>query len=196
MKAYVSLFTLLVCSLSASKVHTYKRPERVGLAEYGMATVGSVVAGVTSWGGYLLWNWASMAVTPESWDETLGIIGRGGLYGLGYGLFIPVGASTGVVTVAIGAGEEHQSWGAILGGYVGSAGSLPFAVMAIQDPTWLKASLAAASVILLPPVCSWAGYHLTPHKGRETSQRFQVKPYLAFDTDGLTAGLNVRFQLD
>ncbi|MBN2380086.1 hypothetical protein JXM67_09830 [candidate division WOR-3 bacterium] len=168
--------------------------ENPALAELSMSAVGSTVAGATSWGGYLLWSWGSAAITPESWDATLETIGQVGLYGLGYGLFIPAGASTGVITVAIGAGDEHHSWGALLGAYVGSAASVPFAVMTIEKPTWGRISLAAASIVILPPLCSWAGYRLTPRKGRdETSSCSRLEPYFSYTSGEFRAGVTLRF---
>jgi hypothetical protein len=160
-----------------------------------MSVVGASLAGATSWGAYLLWGWGSKAITPESWDDPLEIVGRIGLYGLGYGLFIPTGAATGVIVAGISAGERRSSWGAHIGGYVGAAASVPFAVMVQQEPTWGKAALTASSIIVLPSLCAWLGYRLTPLLKDEqgASSGLDIQPYAVYDGEQASVGLCLRF---
>lgn len=194
MRRFIILCVILISAGFAAKARSPRQPEHAGWAELGMSMVGSTVAGATSWGAYLLWGWGSKAVTLDSWDRTLETIGQVGLYGLGYGLLIPAGASTGVITVAIGAGREHQSWGALLGAYVGSAASLPFAVMAVEKPAWGRAALAAGSVIILPPLCSWIGYQLTPARNQgEASLPLRFAPYFMCNGERVEAGITCKF---
>lgn len=171
------------------------QPRHPGIAKLGMSMGGSAIAAGVSWGGYYLWGWASKGITPDSWDEPLEITGRAGLYALGYGLLIPAGASTGVTSVGLLVGEKKPSWGALIGGYVGSAASVPFTVMFLGEPTWAKAGLAAGSVLLFPPLGAWVGYHLTPEYEPYDASRLdsRLQLYAGIDGKKVSAGVRIRF---
>lgn len=167
-----------------------------------MGMVGSAVGGATAWGIYAIWELGSKAVLSDSLDQVLDIIGAVELYGLGYGLFIPLGSYTGVIGSAYLAADIRSEWGAAVGAWVGSAASVPFAVMVLDSMTWPRAALAAGTTILLPALGSWLGYKLTPPRvmtppppldDGKSYVPVDLSPYFAFDGHGVSAGLRLGF---
>ncbi len=166
-----------------------------GLIEFGGGVLGSAVGGATSWGAYLLWSWGSKAITPDEWDPALEIAGQVGLYGAGYGVFIPVGAVTGVTSLGILNQDIRRNVGSYIGAYLGSAASVPFAVMVLDSLSWQRAALTAGSTILLPALGAWAGYRLSERIGEtvEVGWLDNFMPYVSCDKDWVSAGFRMRF---
>ena len=174
----------------------FMKPAHPVSAELGMSVVGSSVAGATAWGGYLLWNLAYTNLCPDDWHRALETVGQVGLYGFGYGLLIPLGAYSGVRTVALASGDVRPRGGAIVGAYLGTAACLPFAVMILDEPTWGRAGLAAGSIIILPSFFSWLGYRLTPvpeEDDGEASLPSRLNPYVICDGSQVSVGVSLRF---
>lgn len=193
MRRVLLIWLLFVASGITAK--DFMKPAHPRGAEFGMSVVGSSVAGATAWGGYLLWNLAYTNLCPEDWHPALETVGQVGLYGFGYGLLIPIGAYSGVRTVALAAGDVRPRGGAIVGAYLGTAVSLPFAVMVLDEPTWGRAGLAAGSIILLPPVFSWLGYRLTPPSKDDEGAWLpsRLNPYVICDDKQVSVGVRLRF---
>ena len=194
MRMFVLIFLVFVSCGFAVKARPMFEPKHPVIAELGWSIGSVAVAGATSWGGYLLFDWGARALTPETWDKAITIVGKSGLYGLGYGVLIPIAASTGVISVGILAGERRPSWGAVVGGYLGSAASVPFAIWALKEPSLGKAGLAAGSVIVLPSIFSWLGYRLTP--GERKDEAFlpsRIKPYFFCNNEKICTGIALIF---
>lgn len=189
------LLIWLVLVASGIKAKDFMKPAHPVSAELGMSVVGSSVAGATAWGGYLLWNLAYTNLCPEDWRSALETVGRVGLYGFGYGLLVPLGAYSGVRTVALAAGDVRPRGGALVGAYLGTAACLPFAKMVLDEPTWGRFALTAGSILVLPPLCAWLGYRLTPtlNDDDETSFHSRLYPYIITDAEQLSLGLCLRF---
>jgi hypothetical protein len=215
----VNAFFALILLSQMSSASPDAHPGRQWL-EPPMGMVGSFAGGATAWGAYALWELGSKAVLSDSLDQVLDIIGAVELFGLGYGLFIPLGSYTGVLGSAFLSGDIRPEWGAALGAWAGSAASVPFAVMVLDSMTWPRAVLAAGTTLLLPALGSWLGYKLTPVPLRGTSinneeskevtpvtpqpappsgeneksfRPLNAAPYFAFDGRSVSAGLRVGF---
>ncbi|NLI98562.1 hypothetical protein GX441_07890 [bacterium] len=196
MNTLLTLILLTQTGVSSTDTKPYKA------FELPMGMVGSAVGGATAWAGYIIWELGSKAVLSDSLDQVLDIIGAAELFGLGYGLFIPLGTYTGVIGSAYLAGDLRPEWGAAVGAWLGSAASAPFAVMVLDTLTWPRAALAAGSTILLPALGSWLGYKLMPKRVPSAPDNpdegkslrfFELEPYFAFDARGVCAGLRVGF---
>jgi hypothetical protein len=193
MRKLVLIWLFFVASGIAAR--DFMKPAHPGSAELGMSVVGSSVAGATAWGGYLLWNLSYTNLCPDDWHPAFETVGRVGLYGFGYGVLIPLGAYSGVRSVALASGDVRPRAGAIIGAYLGTAACLPFTVMVLDEPTWGRAALTAGSILVLPPLCAWLGYRLTPipNDDEETSFDTRLYPYIITDGEQVSVGLCLRF---
>lgn len=175
----------------------FTQPRDPAGMEFGMALGGSAVAGSISWGTYFLYMQVGLGMSADKYHPLVRDIGQGVIYGTGYGLLIPLGAYTGVQSMALFGFDARPRWGSILGAYVGSALAVPAAYYVLDTFTVPRVLLTLASYTLLPAAGAWVGHRLMPKPvfeyESESSVPHIILPYFAYADSRFSAGFAMSF---
>lgn len=160
-----------------------------------MALGGSVVAGAISWGTYFLYMQVGLGFAAERYHPLVRDIGEGVIYGVGYGFLIPLGAYTGVQSMALLGFDARPRWGSLVGAYLGSALAAPAAYFVLDTFTVPRALITVAAFTLLPATGAWVGHRLMPRAvfEKESSARHIILPYVAYADSKICAGVSISF---